>query len=95
MDPPLSGRCIGVVDLYAPVQTQYGKFDVQAQTDTGIEAQLPVETVEMENRSGRRRGMPAGNPDIAHIDERRSVSNAQSLALVSWVCLFQEEAEEK
>lgn len=48
----MSGRCIGVVDLYAPVQTQYGKFDVQAQTDTGIEAQLPVETVEWKTAAG-------------------------------------------
>ena len=63
------------MDLYAPVQTQHGELDIQAQADTGIEAQLFVETVEMENRSGRRSGMPVCEPNVTHIDECRTVEN--------------------
>ena len=43
MNPPLSGRVVGVVELDAPVQTQHHELDVEAQAETGVEAQLLVD----------------------------------------------------
>ena len=49
VNPPLTDRTVGVVELNTPVEAEYGKFDVETDTETGVEAELLVEVVDVED----------------------------------------------
>ena len=45
LDPAISARAVGVVELHAPVEAQDGKLNIEADTQTRIQAELLVKVL--------------------------------------------------
>ena len=77
VNPALALGAVGVVNLDTPVESQYHKRDVDAQTQTCVHTQLLIEFVEVEDTIGRHLRLVAAQiPDVTHIDERRTVKHS-------------------
>ena len=75
VDPPLARGVVGVVQLNTPVEAQHGELDVETQTESRVESQLFVETVEPETVSSDSPDS-AGYTRCCQIEEGRAVDHA-------------------
>ena len=74
LNPTLPGRFVRIVELDAPVETEDEEAEIEARAETGIESELLVEPVDFE--PGLFRAALIHEPDVAQIEEQRTLQNA-------------------
>ena len=88
MYPSFACGVVGVVELNTPVESQDDELDIETQSESGIETELFVETVEVEDALGGDLCLVhAEIPYVAEVEERCAVEHAPDGESEFEVCL--------